>query len=289
VLSESIIRTTLDQCLGFFGYDSMQQITNRTQMDVFKGSSKYYKYRPQYPKEVIDLIVANLPDKKGDLLDIGAGPGTLAIPLSHYFNRVVAVEPSREMIDEGKILATERKAENIDWLCANGEDLSDTIGEFQAVTFGNSLHWMDYKRMLEFAYTILAPGGCVGITGVSTIWQNTPEVWQQKTIEIIKKYLGEERRTSSGSFPSVKTKDYPKILEEIGFENVRYEHLKFPKIKVASSEIAQEQHSYSYAAPELFGNNLKNFDDELKEELLKINPNDEFFEERTGTVITGQK
>ena len=78
-------------------------------MTIFKGTAEYYsKYRPQYPENVIeDLASKPKLDGTGSLLDIGCDTGTLAIPLSKYFEKVLAVDIDPGMVYEGERIAKE--------------------------------------------------------------------------------------------------------------------------------------------------------------------------------------
>ena len=69
---------------------------------MFKGAAPYYaRYRPGYPPELLDqLAVAAGLDGTGRLLDLGCGPGPLAVPLARHFDEVVAVDVEAEMLAE---------------------------------------------------------------------------------------------------------------------------------------------------------------------------------------------
>jgi ubiquinone/menaquinone biosynthesis C-methylase UbiE len=41
-------------------------------------------------------------DGKGQLLDLGSGPESVAIPVAHLFERVVAMDPESDMLREGR-------------------------------------------------------------------------------------------------------------------------------------------------------------------------------------------
>jgi len=258
-------------------------------MDNFKGTAEYYKHRPQYPDEIISEIAKEISlDGNGSLLDIGCGPGSLSIPLSHYFERVVAIDSNAEMIHEGADKAEKEGVMNIEWRTVRGEDLTPDIGTFRAVTFGNSFHWFEREKMLNFVKQVLEPKGHIVIIGVSSIWRDASEIWQQKTLSVIKKYLGEERRTLDGTFPTTQV-SYSDSLRAFGFVNIKVKDLVFQKRVLTADEIVQEQHSTSYAAPELFGGNLASFDEELTRELLLINPKNAFEESRRGSMVIAQK
>src|SRR5205823_544443 len=93
--------------------------------DAFKGTAWYYaRYRPGYPEPLLQHVVDrfNL-DGTGRLLDLGAGTGQLAIPLSGGFEEVVAMDPEPEMLVEAAALAEAAGAANIRWVEGGSEDL----------------------------------------------------------------------------------------------------------------------------------------------------------------------
>lgn len=259
-------------------------------MNLFKNAANYYKYRAEYPDRLIEHIKGRLSlNGKSNLLDIGAGEGHLSIPLSKYFKEVFAVDIDNEMLEEGKRKAASSGTQNIKWICGNGEDLKTKDFEnVQVVSFGSSLHWLDQDKVMRFAYEILLDTGTVVIIGGTTIWRDAPELWQQKTLEIIKKYLGPDRLTVNGKFQKPKYK-FGDSLRVAGFNQVERYDFGFDPRVLTVEEVINLQFSTSYAAPDLFGDKLGEFTEELRSELLKINPDNKFREEDKGTMIIGQK
>ena len=103
---------------------------------LFKNTAWYYaRYRPPYPKALFELLVNkfNL-DGTGQLLDLGAGTGELAVPLSASFEKVIAVEPDREMIEEGKKRAEQANVHNIVWRQERAEGFADTPQSFRLIS-----------------------------------------------------------------------------------------------------------------------------------------------------------
>jgi ubiquinone/menaquinone biosynthesis C-methylase UbiE len=71
------------------------------------GTARYYdRFRAPFAQAAIDFIVECYSLSKGvHALDLGCGPGTIAIPLSYTVGEVVAVDPDADMIAEGQLLA----------------------------------------------------------------------------------------------------------------------------------------------------------------------------------------
>lgn len=100
----------------------------------------HYCFRPDYPADVYRQIVEWAP-ATGCLVDLGCGEGKIARPMARTFDRVVAVDPSANMLRLGQTLSN-GDAANITWVEATAETapLPDGI---DVATFASSIHWMD--------------------------------------------------------------------------------------------------------------------------------------------------
>jgi len=143
--------------------------------DLFKGTARYYvKYRPKYPKEFFtDAIKTFSFDGEGRLLDLGCGTGELAIPLSPYFKKIVAIDPEPEMLKEGKLQAKRARVKNIKWIRGDSDTVSPKMGKFRLVVMGRSFHWMNKDRILRKLYRMIEPGGGIIIVAVHDIIPST--------------------------------------------------------------------------------------------------------------------
>src|SRR5262245_44082685 len=68
--------------------------------DAFAGAAEAYaRYRPPYPRQMLDALLAEAGlGGGGVLLDLATGPGRIALDLAGNFDRVVAVDVEPEMI-----------------------------------------------------------------------------------------------------------------------------------------------------------------------------------------------
>ena len=66
----------------------------------FQSTAEHYvRYRPRYPQGLIDAVADTRHlDGRGRLLDLGTGPGFLAIALAPRFEATVAMDPEPEML-----------------------------------------------------------------------------------------------------------------------------------------------------------------------------------------------
>src|SRR5512146_165821 len=92
---------------------------------IFSGTADYYdRYRPRYPHAMLaDLVTGSVGEHGRSMVDWGCGTGEVAIPLSRYFDAVIAVDVDRSMVELGRTKAARQGIDNIDWRTARAEDV----------------------------------------------------------------------------------------------------------------------------------------------------------------------
>jgi len=113
----------------------------------FRTAAAYYpRYRPGYsPALIARLVEATGVDRESRVLDLGCGPGTLAIPLAAHAREVVAVDAEPEMIAQLRRAAPS----NVEVVEGRAEDVDERWGSFRLVTMGRSIHWFDAQLVLD--------------------------------------------------------------------------------------------------------------------------------------------
>jgi SAM-dependent methyltransferase len=127
----------------------------------------YAAHREPYPPEFFSTVAAALHlDGREALIDLGTGPGLLALGFAPYVGRIVGIDPEPAMIAEARRAAAAAK---VAFLLIEGraEDVAADLGPFDLVTIGRALHWMDRDATLAAFDRILAPGGRILICGSS--------------------------------------------------------------------------------------------------------------------------
>jgi SAM-dependent methyltransferase len=76
------------------------------------------------------------------LLDIGAGPGLLAIGFAPYCGEVLGVDPEPAMVEAARAAAA-RAGVKATFIEGRFEDKSPSLGVFDVVTIGRAIHWLD--------------------------------------------------------------------------------------------------------------------------------------------------
>jgi len=256
---------------------------------LFKGAAKLYpKYRPAYPKQLIDIIkkYTHL-NNRAKLLDIGCGPGHLTIPLSKHCRKVLAVDIDKDMLLEGKRQAKKAKVKNIKWLDSSAENLRLKSRNFDVVSFSNSLHLMNKKKVLRLVHKILAKDGYLIIT-TGHGWWNYKTGWQKYVVDVIKKHLGERRRAGKGFFQKLDHK-YENLLPKFNFKVVLKKDVPIPKYTMTIEDITNYLYTTSFATKHLFKSKHKAFEKDLRNMLIKLNPKGKFVEKNYFTLIIAKK
>src|SRR6478735_8471832 len=123
----------------------------------------YEQFRPPYPPEYFRIVAekAGL-SKQHALIDLGTGPGLLALGFAPYVGRVVGVDPEPEMIEAARRAAA-GAGRDITLIEGKAETLAPDIGSFDVVTIGRALHWMDRDLTLALLDRLVAHDGAIAI------------------------------------------------------------------------------------------------------------------------------
>lgn len=243
----------------------------------YEDAARYYlRYRPPYPPMLVKVLQnAFRLDGTGRMLDLGCGPGSVAIPLSHLFDQIVAMDPEPNMLEEGRALARRAEVENIDWLCGSSEDLSSAVGQFRLVTMGESFHWMDRTRTLEALYDLVCVGGGVAIVGRGTPLPLPPMTpWRAAVCRIVRRHLG-ERPLPWDQEPPPWDERHQAYLKRSRFVGL-IEHQELFEVKWTVKSIIGNLYSMSFYSRKALGDRAAAFERNLRNELLALEPSGVF-------------
>ena len=133
----------------------------------------YEALRPPYPPAFFREVTEQLKlERQHALIDLGTGPGLLALGFAPYVGRLVGVDPEPGMLDAAAEAAARAK---VDLMLREGkvETLPGEIGAFDIITIGRALHWMDRAATLARFATLLAQDGRILICASSTASDGT--------------------------------------------------------------------------------------------------------------------
>ena len=139
-------------------------------MGRFASTVAYYKSaRPPYGAAFFEAVALELTlDRSQRLLDVGAGPGILAIGFAPYCGEVVGVDPEPGMVEAARAAA--RRADvGVAFIEGRFEDVAAKLGAFDIVTIGRAIHWLEPEPARAALDRILAPRGRVLVCGATSV------------------------------------------------------------------------------------------------------------------------
>ncbi|MGY8668209.1 methyltransferase domain-containing protein [Bradyrhizobium sp. UFLA05-109] len=123
----------------------------------------YENLRPPYPPEFFRSVAQRLAlTERSALIDLGTGPGLLALGFAPYVGRIVGVDPEPDMLDAARRAAA-RAGQDLGLIEGKAEMLPADIGLFDLVTIGRALHWMDRTPILAVFERLVAQDGAIAI------------------------------------------------------------------------------------------------------------------------------
>jgi SAM-dependent methyltransferase len=129
----------------------------------FQTAAQHYFARPGYSPRLIERV-AEVTGLAADdrVMDLGCGPGLLAIAFAPLVAEVVAIDPEREMLKRAEEAAGDLGG-RIRFVEASSNDLGPQFGTFRLVAIGRAFHWMDRVETLRRLDRIVAPGGALAL------------------------------------------------------------------------------------------------------------------------------
>jgi SAM-dependent methyltransferase len=262
---------------------------------LFSGTAAYYERgRPPYAPGLADALAEVLrPDGEGRLIDVGCGPGTIALSLAHLFGEVVGVDPDRGMITEaGRRAADRGVGEKARWVRARAETLPAGLGTFAVATFAQSFHWMDRDLVAATVRDMLQPGGAlVHIADLKTEHRALdglphPPVPYAAVDELVKRYLGPVRRAGRGVLPQGTAGGEAEVFARAGLSGPR--RLVVPggqALERTVDDVVAWVFSMSFSAPHLFEGRRDDFEGDLRRLLREASPAGRFSERGPSTEV----
>jgi SAM-dependent methyltransferase len=256
---------------------------------LYQGSARYYADgRLPYPQAMADALQSALAlDGHGRLLDVGCGPGPVALLLAPLFEHVVGIDADAGMIEEATRTADRRGVRNAQWSRMRAEDLPAGLGAFRVATVAQSFHWMQRRRVARAVADMLAPVGGAWVHVHATTHRgdepddplSAPAPPRDEIRQLVHRYLGPVRRAGQSLLPAGTPSDEEDVMVAEGYTAcgrvVVPRHELFDR---SEDEIVASVYSLSWAAPHLFGRRLPEFETELRRTLRATSPEGRFCE-----------
>lgn len=245
---------------------------------VFRGTAAYYrKGREPYSPGLVQALAERI-DLAGPsrLLDVGCGPGIVALLFASLFERVVGLDPDPDMLHEARRVADETQVVNATWVQMRAEDLPGSLGTFRVMTFAQSFHWMDRPRVASAARQMVESDGAV--VQIDVLGDRRPPdgphpgVPEAAIDELRRRWLGTDRRAGQG-FRNTSPSGEDEVFRAAGF--APEESVIVPDRRILErsvDDVVARVLSTSSTAPHLFGDRLDEFVNDLRGLLLSHSP-----------------
>ncbi len=167
----------------------------------FRTAAAHYAVgRPPYPPELIaDVARACGLTRADHLLDLGTGPGLLAIAFAPHVGSVLGVDPEPEMLRLAEE-AVRAAGVRVEVRAGSSETLGPGWGRFRAVTLGRSFHWMDRAETLRRLDLLVEPDGAVVLFNdeiAQTAGNEAIRAWST----VVERYSADDRLRSERRSP----------------------------------------------------------------------------------------
>ena len=156
--------------------------------DSKKKAREFLDRSNNNPGRIQRVIKILKPEKHSSILDVGAGPGTLAVPLAGVAGHVTAVEPSNGMADVMTDYAAQKGISNIEVVRKKWEDVdpvTDLGDSYDIVFASHSLGMPDIKESIEKMIAVASGKVCL-------FWFGGTTAWEQRMIDLWPDLYGKE-------------------------------------------------------------------------------------------------
>jgi trans-aconitate methyltransferase len=174
----------------------------------FRSAAEHYrKGRPPYALALFDRVAERVGlTRDHAVLDLGCGPGPLALGFARFAGVVTAIDPEPEMLRIAAVDAAEA-GYKIRFIEGSSYDIGPALGRFRLTVIGRAFHWMDRADTLTRLEGMIEPGGALALFG-----DRHPEVaenaWRAVYNTVLDSYSAEDsarRQRKAAEWPAHET------------------------------------------------------------------------------------
>jgi len=226
----------------------------------------YEELRPPYPPAFFRSVAQKLGlGREYALIDLGTGPGLLALGFGPYVGRIVGVDPEPAMIAAAR-KAAQHASQTLTLIEGKAEALPADIGSFDVVTIGRALHWMDRDATLALFERLVAAKGVVVCSSHSAGNGHNP--WLDEYNKARRAWSEESLWSESGSGARAH-----RDLEAF-FRGTRFRVADLIKDEsshqISVSDLARRVLTFSSSSPEVLGDRAEAMLQDVEQRLLPL-------------------
>jgi SAM-dependent methyltransferase len=234
-----------------------------TKRRPFRSAVPFYvQGRLDYPSELLADVAASLHlEARARVLDLGCGPGFLALGYAGLGFETIAMDPEPEMLAAARRAADAAKLA-ITFIAGSSEDLSASLGRFGLVVMGRSFHWMDRERTLAALDGLIEPSG-----GIAIFRDGHPKAenaWRQGWRDVHRRYAPQSMAGGSARVDPETRHDAVLLGSAFStLERLRHRYRR----RTSLARLIDRALSMSSCSPEALGDRRAAFEADLREAL----------------------
>ena len=144
-------------------------------VDFGRHSDDYATYRPGFPASFYDRVAAIVRIDGVRALDLGTGPGVMALELAARGAQVTGVDISHGQIAAARRVARARNLQDrARFIVAPAEHTGLESASIELVTAGQCWHWFDGGAVLSEVRRVLSDGGVLAVAHYSYLAEHCP-------------------------------------------------------------------------------------------------------------------
>jgi ubiquinone/menaquinone biosynthesis C-methylase UbiE len=142
-----------------FGQSYTVNISSMNFKDYFSTqSADYSKFRPVYPKELIDFLVQNCRAHQA-AWDCATGNGQVALMLEKHFYEVIATDASEQQIKAATL------HDKVTYKVATAENSGLPENYFDLITVAQAAHWFQLNNFFDEVKRVAKKGALIAVWG----------------------------------------------------------------------------------------------------------------------------
>lgn len=224
-------------------------------MGRFETTVEFYRFREPYPRAFFEQVAEQLAlTRDARMLDVGCGPGNLAIGFAPFVGTCTAIDQEPEMLHAAR-QAAEQAGVNVEFrqVAIQGFDAPQSAYDF--VTVGRALHWFPPGPTLAVFERIVAAGGHIALCG-SRQAESAPNDWAAAYKQVRDAWSSDH--DESRYHPDLDKWFAPSRFRRVKDIVIEHRHL------ITVDELILRALSFSTTSPAVIGEKRPQFEAELK-------------------------
>jgi len=147
-------------------------------LDFSFAKKTYSKFRPSYPNYIFDEILKRHKGNRDLAVDIGAGTGQASVPLTKFFKKVVAFDPSLGQLEQAT-----KEIQNLEFRQGNAFYIDIENSSADLIVSAQAVHWFNDEKFYNEVKRVLKQDGLLALWGYAL-----PEIENNQANDILKQF-----------------------------------------------------------------------------------------------------